>query len=92
MDRFIRLFIKMSTRCLKITQTELLSMLKAVLEEFSIPELCRLLPAEGLANLLAEVRYLAEDAIIGTFQRLFEAHPDTEGGFAFEDKGLRPAP
>jgi flavin-dependent dehydrogenase len=92
LDRFIRLFMnhvdpllceKVFT--LKVTKPELLSMLKAVLEEFSLPELCRLVPAEGLANLLAEVRYFAEDGIIGTLQRLFEAHPDTAGGFAFEN-------
>jgi flavin-dependent dehydrogenase len=90
LDRFIRLFMnhvdpllceKVFT--LKITQPELLSMLKPVLEEFSIPELCRLLPAVGLTDLLEEVRYFAEDGIICTLQRLFEAHPDTEGGFAF---------
>jgi hypothetical protein len=92
LDRFIRLFMndvdpllceKVFT--LKITKLELLSMLKAVREEFSIPELCRLLPAEGLTNLLMEVCYFAEDGIVGTLQHLFEAHPDTAGGFAFED-------
>jgi flavin-dependent dehydrogenase len=92
LDRFIRLFMnhvdpllceKVFT--LKIEQTELLSMLEAVLEEFSILELCRLVPAVGLVNLLEEVRYFAEDGILDTLRILFEAHPDTEGGFAFED-------
>ena len=52
----------------KSTKPELLSMFKPVLEEFSIPELCRLLPAEGLTDLIKEVRYFAEDGIIGTLQ------------------------
>jgi flavin-dependent dehydrogenase len=93
LDRFIRLFMgkvdpllceKVFT--LKITKAELLTLLKAALEEFSIPELCRLVPALGLTNLLKEVSYFAEDSIVGALKRLFEAHPDTEGGFDFEDE------
>ncbi len=92
LDRFIRLFMnrvdpllceKIFT--LKISQTELLDMLRAVLEEFSIPELCRLIPAVGLVNLMEEVRYFAGDGILDALRRLFELHPDTSGGFAFAD-------
>jgi flavin-dependent dehydrogenase len=93
LDRFIRMFMKdidpilcEKVFTLKITQEELLQMLKAVLEEFSIVELCRLVPAVGLTNLLNEVRYFAEDALLDSLKELFHAHPDTEGGFNFEDR------
>jgi len=92
LDRFIRLFMndidpilceKVFT--LKISQEELLKMVKAALEEFSIVELCRLVPAAGLTNLLNELRYFAEDAILDSLKELFYAHPDTDG-FTFEER------
>ncbi len=92
LDRFIRMFMKdidpilcEKVFTLKISQEELLGMLKAVLEEFSIVELCRLVPALGLTNLLNEVRYFAEDALLESLKKLFHAHPDTEG-FNFSDQ------
>jgi flavin-dependent dehydrogenase len=95
LDRFIRLFMdgidpimceKVFT--LKISQEEILGMLKVVLEEFSIPELCRLIPAVGLTNLLKEARYFVEDGVMDLLRKLFHAHPDTESGFDFEDEGV----
>jgi len=97
LDRFIRLFkdaidplLCEKVFTLKITQAELLEMLEAVLKEFSILELCRLVPALGLTNLLNELRYFAGDAILDALRDLFEAHPDTDGGFAFDDEGRCP--
>ncbi|HXE97998.1 MAG TPA: NAD(P)-binding protein [Dongiaceae bacterium] len=93
LDRFIRLFMndldpilceKIFT--LKIGQEELLEMVKAALKEFSMDELCRLVPAVGLTNLLNEVRYFAGDALLDTLKELFHAHPDTDGGFDFDDR------
>ncbi len=93
LDRFIRMFMKgidpilcEKVFTLKVTQEELLEMMKAVLEEFSVAELCRLVPAMGLTNLLNEVRYFAEDALLDSLKKLFHAHPDTEGGFDFTDQ------
>lgn len=92
LDRFIRMFMtdidpilceKVFT--LKISQEELLEMLKAVLKEFSIVELCRLVPAIGLTNLLNEVRYFAADSLVDGLKELFHAHPDTDGGFDFDE-------
>jgi hypothetical protein len=39
---------------------------------------------DGLADLLHEVRFFAEDALLDSLKKLFHAHPDTEGGFDFE--------
>lgn len=95
LDRFIRLFMgpvdpilceKVFT--LKVSQEEIISILPAVLEEFSIAELCGLIPALGLTNLLREARYFAEDSILDGLKALFHAHPDTETGFDFEDESL----
>jgi flavin-dependent dehydrogenase len=90
LDKFIRLFMadidpilceKVFT--LKVTQEELLEMCKAVLKRFSIAELCRLMPAIGVTNLLREVGYFTADGLADTVRELFRAHPDTEGGFEF---------
>jgi len=93
LDRFIRLFknaidplLCEKVFTLKISQAELLVMLEAVLKEFSIGELCCLVPALGLTNLLNELRYFAGDAILDALRNLFEAHPDTDGGFDFDDQ------
>lgn len=93
LDRFIRLFMKdidpilcEKVFTLKVSQEELLVMLKAVLEEFSVFELCRLVPALGLTNLLNEVCYFAGDALLDSLRELFHAHPDTDGGFDFEER------
>jgi flavin-dependent dehydrogenase len=97
LDRFIRLFMgeidpilceKVFT--LKVSQEEVLEMLGAVLKEFSIMELCRLVPAVGLINLMNEVRYSAGDALLDSLKDLFHAHPDTDGGFDFDDRETFP--
>jgi flavin-dependent dehydrogenase len=92
LDRFIRLFkdaidplLCEKVFTLKISQSELLELLGAVLGEFSIAELCRLVPAVGLTNLLNEVRYFAGDALLDGLKELFHAHPDTDGGFDFDE-------
>lgn len=97
LDRFIRLFkqdvdpiLCEKVFTLKISQEEILGMLGAVLKEFSITELCGLVPAVGLTNLLREVRYFAGDAIMDGLRALFHAHPDTESGFDFDDDTLLP--
>jgi len=90
LDKFIRLFMtdidpvlceKVFT--LKVTQGELLEMCKAVLKRFSIAELCRLMPAVGVTNLLREAGYFTADGLADTIRELFRAHPDTEAGFEF---------
>lgn len=92
LDRFIRLFMtdldpvlceKVFT--LKATEEELLDMCKSVLKRFSIAELCRLIPAVGVTNLLREVGYFTADGLADTVRELFRAHPDTAEGFEFEN-------
>jgi flavin-dependent dehydrogenase len=97
LDRFIRLFQRdvdpilcEKVFTLMISQDEILGMLEAVLKEFSIPELCGLIPAVGLVNLFKEVRYFAGDFILDGLRALFHAHPDKENGFDFEDEGMLP--
>jgi flavin-dependent dehydrogenase len=92
LDRFIRLFeIIDPIMCekvftLKISQVELLEMLKVVLEEFSLAELCRLIPAVGIKNLLLEAGYFAEDLLFDSIKELFDldSAPDNDDGFDFE--------
>jgi 2-polyprenyl-6-methoxyphenol hydroxylase-like FAD-dependent oxidoreductase len=91
LDQFIRLFMtevdpvlceKVFT--LKVTQDELLEMCKAVLKRFSVAELCRLMPAIGVASLLREVGYFSEDGLADKVRELFRLHPATKEGFEFE--------
>lgn len=92
LDKFIRLFMtdidpvlceKVFT--LKVSQEELLEMCKVVLKRFSIAELCRLIPAIGVTNLLREVGYFTADGLADSIRELFHAHPETEMGFDFEN-------
>ncbi len=93
LDRFIRLFkIIDPIMCekvftLKISQGELLEMLKVVLEEFSVSELLRLIPAVGIKNLLLEAGYFAEDLLFDSFKELFDlgSDPQKDDGFDFDN-------
>jgi len=98
LDKFIRLFMgdippvlceKVFT--LKVSQEELLQMIGAVRERFSLLDLCRLIPAMGLTNIYNEITYFAGDALADFIRELFHAHPDTESGFDFEPEALTDA-
>ena len=94
LDRFIRLFkiidpiLCEKVFTLKVSQAELLEMVKVVLEEFSLKELCRIIPAVGIKNLLLEAGYFAEDFLIDSIKGLFEtgADPEKDDGFDFDRK------
>jgi flavin-dependent dehydrogenase len=92
LDRFIRLFdIIDPIMCekvftLKLSQGELLEMLKVVLEKFTLPELCRIIPAVGIKNLMLEAGYFAEDFLIDSIKGLFNLGKvsDSDDGFDFD--------
>jgi len=99
LDRFIRLFkIIDPIMCekvftLKISQSELLEMVKVVLQEFSLAELCRVVPAVGIKDLLLEAGYFAGDFLIDSIKGLFDAEKktDSDDGFDFDRKTTEPA-
>lgn len=94
LDRFIRLFkIIDPIMCekvftLKISQGELLEMLKVVLKEFSLAELFRLIPAIGIKNLLLEAGYFTGDLLTDSINGFFGSDPasGTDDGFDFDGK------
>jgi len=94
LDRFIRLFkiidpiLCEKVFTLKVSQGELLEMVKVVLEEFTLKELCRIIPAVGIKNLLLEAGYFTGDFLIDTFKGLFDSDPVSkeDDGFDFDGK------
>ena len=94
LDRFIRLFkiidpiLCEKVFTLKISQGELLEMVKVVLQEFSLAELCRVIPAVGIKNLLLEAGYFAEDFLLDSIKGLFDSDPvsNADDGFDFDRK------
>ncbi|HEY4743587.1 MAG TPA: lycopene cyclase family protein [Desulfuromonadaceae bacterium] len=94
LDRFIRLFKERidpvlceKVFTLTVSEEELLGMLTAALKEFSIPELCRLVPAIGLMNVLNMAVYFAGDIIKSALGRLFNKRPkQPDSGFEFSDR------
>lgn len=92
LDRFIRLFkiidpiLCEKVFTLKVSQMELLEMVKVVLEEFTLKELCRIIPAVGIKNLLLEAGYFTGDFLIDTFKGLFDSDPVSkeDDGFDFD--------
>ncbi len=94
LDRFIRLFkegvdpiLCEKVFTLTVDEEELLGMFKVVLKKFSIPELCRLVPAIGVMNILKMVGYFAGDLLKKAFVRLFTNQPpQPDSGFEFDDR------
>lgn len=94
LDRFIRLFeIVDPILCekvftLKVSQGELLAMIKVVLEEFSLKELCRIIPAVGIKNLLLEAGYFTGDFLFDSIAAMFGSSPlaGEDDGFDFDGR------
>ncbi len=92
LDRFINLFriidpiLCEKVFTLKMSQSELAEILPVVLEEFSLAELCRIIPAVGFKNLLLEVGYCIEDLLFDSIRDLFSSSPasETDDGFDFD--------
>ncbi|MEI7816108.1 MAG: hypothetical protein WCI45_02840 [Desulfuromonadales bacterium] len=93
LDRFIKLFriidpiLCEKVFTLKLSKAELMGMLPVILEEFSITELCRIIPAVGVKNLLLEGGYCIEDILLDSIKALFNSDSATEedDGFDFDD-------
>ena len=92
LDRFIGLFkiidpiLCEKVFTLQLSQSELASMLPVILEEFSLAELCRIVPAVGFKNLLLEAGYCIGDLLIDSISDLFnpaESAP-VDDGFDFD--------
>jgi flavin-dependent dehydrogenase len=77
LDRFINLFDKIpkilceKVFTLTITREEVHTMLKAMLDEFSVSELVGILPKEDYLLVLDEVKYFAEDAVLDEMHEVF---------------------
>jgi flavin-dependent dehydrogenase len=90
LDRFINLFriidpiLCEKVFTLKLSQSELAEIVPVVLEEFSIAELCRILPAVGVKNLLLEVGYCIEDLISDSIKDFFNPDGVKDDGFDFD--------
>ncbi len=92
LDRFIKLFriidpiLCEKVFTLKLSQSELAEMLPVVLEEFTLTELCRIVPAVGFKNLLLEAGYCLEDLLFDSIRDLFGFGPaqETDDGFDFD--------
>ena len=91
LDRFINLFKVLDpVLCekvftLKLSQSELAGMLPAVFEEFTLVELCRIIPAVGIKNLLLEVGYCVGDLLLDSLSGFFGSEPTaTTDGFDFD--------
>jgi hypothetical protein len=95
LDRFINLFriidpiLCEKVFTLKLSQSELAEMLPVVLEEFTLAELCRIVPAVGFKNLLLEAGYCLEDLLFDSIRDLFGFGPakETDDGFDFDTAG-----
>lgn len=98
LDRFINLFkILDPILCekvftLKLSQSELATILPVVLDEFSLAELCRIVPAVGFKNLLLEAGYCVGDLLIDSISDLFSPNAKTEvdDGFDFDTSATEP--
>jgi hypothetical protein len=90
LDRFINLFriidpiLCEKVFTLKLRQSELAEIIPVVLEEFSIAELYRILPAVGVKNLLLEVGYCIEDLLSDSIKDLFNPDGVKDDGFDFD--------
>lgn len=77
LDRFINLFNKIpkilceKVFTLTISREEVHVMLKAMLAEFELSELVRILPEEDYLLVLDEVKYFAEDAVVDEMHEVF---------------------
>lgn len=77
LDRFIKLFNKIpkilceKVFTLTISRDEVHVMLKAMLDEFKLSELVRILPREDYLLLLDAVKYFAEDAVVDEMHKVF---------------------
>lgn len=99
LDRFINLFriidpvICEKVFTLKLSQAELAEILPVVFKEFSLVELCRIIPAVGVKNLLLEVGYCVEDLLLDSISDLFnpDSTADSDDGFDFDDPAECPA-
>lgn len=106
LDRFIDLFNRIpkilceKVFTLTITKEELAVMLKAMLREFSLEELVRILPKEDYLLVLDEARLFAEDALLDAMRAVadrFHHHetqpePTMNNGFDFSRQtGVRGA-
>lgn len=89
LDQFIQLFkvidpiLCEKVFTLKVTEEELLQMLKQVVKMFSFADLCRIIPAEGIGTIVEGLGYLTEDTVTGIFRRIFHHHASPEQGFDF---------
>ncbi len=78
LDRFIRLFDKIpkilceKVFTLTISRSEVHVMLQAMLDEFSLAELVRILPREDYLLVLDEAKYFAEDAVVDEMHKVCE--------------------
>lgn len=77
LDRFINLFNKIpkilceKVFTLTISREEVHVMLQAMLDEFELTELVRILPRQDYLLVLDEVRYFAEDAVVDEMHKVF---------------------
>lgn len=77
LDRFINLFNKIpkilceKVFTLTISRQEVGVMLQAMLDEFELLELVRILPKEDYLLVLEEVKYFAEDAVVDEMHKVF---------------------
>jgi flavin-dependent dehydrogenase len=93
LDRFIKLFriidpiLCEKVFTLKLSQSELVEILAVVLEEFSLAELCRIIPASGVKNILLEAGYCIGDLLFDSIRELFrsDAAAEIDDGFDFDD-------
>ncbi len=102
LDRFINLFNRIpkilceKVFTLTISRAEVQLMIKAMLEEFELMQLVRILPKEDYLLVLEEVKYFAEDALLDDMHRVFHgfhratsvtaataAEPGLNNGFDF---------
>src|SRR6185369_8454684 len=77
LDRFINLFNKIpkilceKVFTLTISREEVHVMLQAMLDEFQLSELVRILPSADYLLVLDEVKYFAEDAVLDDMHKVF---------------------
>jgi len=78
LDKFINLFYTVDpilcekTFTLKMTEKELVEMLKAVLKTFDLRELMHIIPKQDYLLVLEEAKYFMEDSVVSEIHNLFD--------------------
>jgi flavin-dependent dehydrogenase len=91
LDRFINLFSKIpkilceKVFTLTITRSEVHVMLKAMLAEFELMELARILTKEDFLLVLEEIKYFAEDTLVQKMHEVFSLFHNGKPGSYMND-------